>query len=132
MGDIKKIFGVDKNKEVDGVWENITEDIRIKIARIGNPRYQKAIQKYMRPHRRTIRRGTVDDSIIEQCVIKAMADTVLLGWEGVEEDGKALVYSRDEAERLLTDYREFREQVSEIASELEAFRAEEDEEAEKN
>ncbi len=132
MGDIKKLFGVDKKKEVDGVWEDITEDVRVKIARMGNPNYQKEIARLMKPHRRAVRRGTVDDSVIEKCVTQAMARTVLLDWEGIEEDGKKVLYSFDEARRLLTEYKEFRDQVSEIASELETFQDNEDEETVKN
>ena len=132
MADVKKLFGTDATKETEGVWESLSEDVKIKVARIGNPNYQKVLQRLMRPHRRAVRRGTVDDSVIEQCVTKAIAETVLLDWEGLEEDGKKLIYSRAEAERLLTSFREFREQVTEIASEIEAFRTEEDEEAEKN
>lgn len=132
MGDVKKLFGTDEDKETNGVWEDLTEDVRIKVARIGNTRYQKVLQRLMKPHRRAVRRGTVDDSIIEKCVIKAIAETVLLDWEGLEEDGKKIVYSQATAERLLNDFREFREQVTEIASEIESFKIEDEQEAEKN
>ena len=61
-----------------------------------------------------------------------MAETVLLGWDGLEEDGKAVPYSIVEAERVMIDYPDFRDIVMDIASDLDMYRAAQDEETAKN
>ena len=54
------------------------------------------------------------------------------GWKGIKEDGKAIKYSELEAIRLMTDYPDFRDQVQEIANDLETYKITEDEDTEKN
>jgi hypothetical protein len=61
-----------------------------------------------------------------------MADSILLDWRGVEEAGQVLPYSKENAMRILLEYKDLRDQVTEIANEMESFRAEEHQEAEKN
>ncbi len=130
--DLKKEYAVDKNKEIDGVWQDFGSGARMKIARIGNPEYQKVFQKISKPHRKSIRRGTLADDVAEKLLVEAMADSILLDWDGVEEGGQVLPYNKENAMRILLEYKDLRDQVTEIANEMESFRAEEDQEAEKN
>jgi len=132
MGDLKKMFGTDKSKEIEGTWNDIGENVRVKVARIGNPEYQKEFQKISKPHQRAIRRGSLNNEVAEKLLIRVMAKTILLDWEGLQEDGADVPYSYENAVRILTEYRDLRDYVSDIANEMEAFRAELDEEAEKN
>lgn len=133
MFDIKKEFGTDTQKEIEGVWiDDFGEGLKIKIARIGNPEYQKLFNRISKPHRKAIRRGTLKDETAEKLLIQAMAKGIVLDWKGLSEDGVEIPYSYENALRLLTDYKDFREQVTEVATEIEAFRTEDEEEAEKN
>ena len=132
MADIKKAFGVDKAKSEDGTWVDLEEGIRVKIARIGNLKYRKELEKLSRPRRRQIRRGTLSEEVAEQMLTEVMANTVLLDWEGIEENGKRLSYNPANAKRLLTEYPDFREMISDLAGEMETFKQEFDEESEKN
>ena len=59
-------------------------------------------------------------------------EAIVLDWKGLEEDGKAVPYNQANCIRILTDYKDFREQISEIANEMESFKIAEDEDAEKN
>ena len=133
MADIQKLFGTDSVKEQEGVWRNdIAGDIRVKIARIGNPLYQKRFQALSKPHRRALRRGTLSDDVAEKLMIRCLAETIVLDWENVEYKGKKLPYSFDNVTMLLTEVPEFRNIINDIANELEGFQAEEDEEAVEN
>lgn len=132
MGDLKKLYAVDETKETEGTWQDIGDGISVLVARIGNPKYQKLLNNFLKPHRRAVRRGTIADEILENIITKTMASTILLGWKGLEEDGQEILYSQTESLRVLTDYKDFRDIVSELANEIEAFRVEEDEEAAKN
>lgn len=129
MADLKKLFGTDQSKERDGVWHDMGEGMKMLIARIGNPNYQKRFQALSKPHRRALRRGTLSDDIAEQLLIRCLAETIVLGWEGVEEKGKEIPHSVDNAVRVLTDYPDLRNYVNDIANEMEGYKADEDEEA---
>jgi len=133
MLDLKKEFLVDSKKEIEGVWfDDFGEGVRIKLARIGNAEYQKELTRLQRPHRRAIRRGTLSDAISESILNKVVAKTIVLDWEGLAEDGVEIPYSYENCLRILNTYKDFRDQIVEIASEMDYFRAELDEEAEGN
>jgi len=132
MGDIKKLFGTNKESEIEGIWNDMGDGIEVLVARIGNPEYQKAFQAISKPHRRAIRRGTLNDEVAEKLLVKAMAKTILLDWKGIEEDGAPIPYSYENAMRILMEYKDFRDYVSDIANEMEGYKDEEDEESEKN
>lgn len=132
MADVKKLFGTDSKKEQEGVWYDLAEGLRMKIARIGNPNYQKRFQTLSKPYRRSIRRGTLSDDLAEKLLIQCLAETILLDWEGVEDDGKEISYSIENAINLLKKYPELRNYINDIANELEGFQEEFKEEAEEN
>jgi len=129
MADLKKLFGTDQNKEKEGVWQDMGDGLKMRIARIGNPNYQKRFQALSKPHRRALRRGTLSDEIAEQLLIKCLAETIVLDWEGVEENGSTIPYSVDNAIRVLTDYPDLRNYVNDIANEMEGYKEDVDEEA---
>lgn len=133
MLDLKKEYATDKEKEIEGIWmEDFGEGVRIKIARIGNPEYQKKITKFQKPHRKAMRRGTLPDSVADTILNRAVADTIVLDWEGIAEDGKLVPYSFENCLRILNEYKDFRDQVIEAASEMETFKLEQDDESEGN
>ena len=124
MADVKKLFGTDTKKEQEGVWYDIAEGLRMKIARIGNPNYQKRFQAISKPYRRSIRRGTLSDDIAEKLLVQCLSETIVLDWEGVEDGGMEIPYSKDAAVDLLTKYPELRGYINDIANELEGFQEE--------
>ena len=130
--DIRKEFLTDEKKEIEGVWESIGEGCSIKVARANNPNYNKWFTRLTKPVRRQLRNDTLPEKKSEQILIKLMAKTILLDWEGMYEGGVELEYSEENAIRLLTEYKDFRQQVDDLSKSIELFRAEEDEEAEKN
>jgi len=132
MADVKKLFGTDSTKEQEGVWYDIAEGLRMKIARIGNPLYQKRFQALSKPYRRSIRRGTLSDDVAEKLLVQCLSETIVLDWEGVEDEGMEIPYSKDAAVALLTKYPELRNYINDIANELEGFQEELNEEAEEN
>jgi len=130
MADLRKLYGTDTNKETDGIWQDMGDGIRMLIARVGNPKYQKLFQKLSKPHRKAIRRGNLKEDVAEKLMIECTAETILLGWEGVELDGKALPYNKANAIMILTDFKDLKEYVNDFANEMEAYMQEDAEEAE--
>ena len=57
---------------------------------------------------------------------------MLVDWEGIEYDGKPIKYSSKNAEKLLNELKDFREDVLLVANDLSNFRATEIEESSKN
>ena len=135
MGDIRKLYGTNENKEIEGIWQDMGDGIRMRIARIGNPKYQKMFQRISKPHRKAIRRGTLKEDVAEKLMIECTAETILLDWEGIELDGQSLPYSKENAIKILTDFKDLKEYVNDFANEMEAYMevdAEEIEEGLKN
>lgn len=122
-------FATDLDLEEGGVWVDIGDGAQLKIARIGNPRYQKVIRRLRAPYRAQIRNKTIPEDVSDDLVVKAIAECILLDWKGLEDDnGKSIKYSQDRAYELLTGLKDFRLLVAEIAMEGEAFRMAEAEE----
>jgi len=130
--DIKESFGVDKRKEVEGVWEDLGGGTMVLVARAGNPKFTRLLQKLSRPHRHAIKSDSLPEDVAMEMLIKTMSKTVLLDWDGMKEDGKEIVYSSNEAVRLLTEYPDFRDYISGLSRSMEIFRAVGDEESEGN
>jgi len=130
--DLKKEYGTNKKSEVDGVWEDFGGGTTVLIARIGNENYQKVFRRISKPYQNAIRRGTLGNDKAEDLLIQAMADCIVLDWKGLKEDDKPVKFSKEECVRVLKEYKDFRDHVSELANSMEIFRQEMDAEAEKN
>jgi hypothetical protein len=130
--DIRKRFGTSRELETDGVWVDLGDGSKIKVARIGNSRYNEVFQKLIAPFRRQVRMGNIPNEVADEILVKAMARTVLLDWEGIAEDGKAVPFSVENAYRLMKEYPDFRNVVSEVAQEMETFKEIDTEDATKN
>ena len=129
-------FKADTALEDDGVCITVdaASGCRLKIARIGNRRYREAMARRLKPYRRALRAGTLEDPVTERITAEVLAETVLLDWRGLERGGSAVAYSREAAAAILSDpaYKDFRDLVVELASDQEAYRERDLEDAEKN
>lgn len=130
--DLKKMFAVDEQKENNGVWLEIGEGASLLIARTGNEHYNKLLEKLQKPHRAAIARNKLSNEVAKTIMIELVAKTVLLGWKNIEYGGEKLEYSYENAKMLLTELKDFRELVSDLAREEANFRAIEEEEEIKN
>lgn len=81
-------FATDKDAEKTGVWLDYG-DFRILVARAGgsNTRYEKALEKESRPHRRGIATGTVPLATLRRVLISVYSKAVVLDWNVKNEDG---------------------------------------------
>jgi hypothetical protein len=121
--DIKKSFGTSQTLENEGVWIELGEGASIKVARMGNKENKALLKKLIAPHKMAARNDKLADEIWEKITVESMAATILLDWKGIEDEGKTLPYSKENAIRLLTDYKDFREQVASFSSELALFQS---------
>lgn len=125
------LFQTDADRSVDGVWCPVDDDTKIKVARLGNKRYQRVLQREMTPYKRLIDKGTVSDDVADKILVTAMAEAILLDWEGMTKHGEPFPYSKQNAVDLLLDpnLKDFRDFVTELSQDIELFRQEEIQEA---
>lgn len=82
-------YYTDGPKSREGVWVDQPGGGRLLIARMDNPRYKAILQEQ---RKRGGRRRPTDEETHE-FLKEAVAKTVLLNWEGIELDGKAVKYN---------------------------------------
>lgn len=125
-------YKTDEALEQEGVWVDIGDGAKLKIAHNDNPKHREALRRLMKPYRVQFRNGTLPDDIADNIQLQALVDGVLRDWEGIKENGKAVEFNRGNAIRVLTEYRMIRDLVKEVAMSEAAFRAEDLEDAAKN
>ncbi|WP_294626576.1 hypothetical protein [uncultured Rothia sp.] len=111
------------------------EPITFRIARSGgaNTEYRRVLDLKTKPYRRQLQNGTVDVAILEDLVLQTFAETVVLGWSGVEDaEGKVLPYSKEAALKLMQDLPELYQDLLEVSQRASTFRQEEREADAKN
>lgn len=120
--DIYKQFKTDKQAEEEGTWVPLSATARLKIARIGNPRYALALKRCSQPYVKPGMRLTdVDDETYTTITKHAVAEAILLDWEGVLRDGQPLPYSKEAAIDAF-EMKDFYELVLNLATSMETFR----------
>ena len=83
----------DVAKQNDGTWVDFLMGIRLKIARSRNPKYNELMRKLTENMRIDMREGKFDNTEFNNVLIKVRAETILLDWENIDEDGKSVPYS---------------------------------------
>lgn len=125
-------YSVDDKLSVEGKWVPISATAKLRIARLNNEPYREFIRKKLKPYKSAMRAGSLDDSLMTEVVIQAMARHILLDWEGLKESGAELKYSLETCERILRDKEQFRELVAALANDADLFREAEIEDGVKN
>lgn len=103
-----KQFATDPRAEKEGVRFEIGvngkgETIAFQIARAGgaNIRYAKSVEAKTKPYRMQIQAGTLDNELAAKLMREVFAESVVIGWEGVEDEaGNPLDYSPEVAATL--------------------------------
>ncbi len=92
-----------------GVWVGYLGDVRLRIARAGNPQYEEAVRR-IAAQRLGASAEDPDEAFWEGVAREATAETILLGWENVtDDDGAPIEYTPARALALFADpcFREF-------------------------
>lgn len=130
--DIKKLFGTNQTLENDGVWKDLGDGAKIKVARLGNPNNLRVTKELSKPFTIQIQRNKLPDDIQKKIMNESLARTVLVGWSGISYGGSPIDYSVDNAIKLLTEFSDFRDVVFSAANDLTAFQDQQDVEEVKN
>lgn len=119
-------FDADRSQFDAGVWEDF-DGARFLIAHISNTRFQRALARHQQPHRRKLEQGTLDPQINKEILCKAMSEGLILDWKNVESvaGDKDVPYTHEAAFKALMGDVEFRDFVSDFATNIANFRYEE-------
>jgi len=100
-----KEYRVDLGAEVEGVWTPVDEvGTSFLIARWNNPRHARAMREKLADNNLFSRmKSNVDDKELRRLEAEILADTILLGWRGLKDNGIEIEYSRDRAVELMGD-----------------------------
>lgn len=121
-----KEFETDRDAESEGVWVDLGDGAKVKVARFNNPAHEKAVRRHQKPYKSILNTGRpLPKDVADEITIKTMVETILLGWEGMaDRHGDPLPYTPASAERLLRDLPDFRNTVAGLALTAETFRLE--------
>lgn len=108
-----------KEREIQGRWMEITGGAKLLIARAGNDNYMREYNKIPRAIRQRLESGKINTKKAEPLIADLIATTILLGWEGMADKGKAITYSVDAAAKYLIEYPPFFNLVWDLANEEE-------------
>jgi hypothetical protein len=121
--DVYQQFASDETKESQGVWCPQGGEASLLVARSGNRAYARMLSREVEKHQRTLDlKNDAADEMSDKIMIDVMAETILLGWKGIQFKGADLPYSKANAKMLL-GVKDFRVHVSKLAGDFEAFRA---------
>lgn len=115
----------DEHLAKDGVWVPLDGETKLCIAQWLNHNHRQYLQKALDPYKRALATKTMKDDVMEDLEIIGIAKCVLLGWEGLTDNGKPVEYSEGAAIKYLGDptLRWFRDFVTEQAQDISNFRA---------
>ena len=123
MTSIFDVWGTDAVMETAGVWIDYGSSGKFLIARSGgaNTKFAKVLEFKMRPYRRQMDQGKLDNEIANKVLMETFIEACLLGWENLTyQDDKAIKFSKENAIRLFTDlpdlFNDLREQSAKMAT----------------
>lgn len=140
MPSFNTAFVTDKKLELEGVWHDIGQGVRIKIARIGTPEYTAYLRKLSQPHR-TLASRLADDlmglneedaQIFKDLEAAALSRYVLVDWDGFTETDEPhspkVPYSETMAMEYIKKSDDFRRLVLDLGKSAAHFKTKRQEE----
>lgn len=117
-------YETDPAAEEEGVLvTDILPGVNMRIAKLWNKKHTAAVKELQKPYKKILKAGMeIPDHIARALSIKATAQAILVGWEGMTaRDGKPLPYTEENAIEVLTCIPKIRDRVLEFASSDETF-----------
>ncbi len=132
-------FALDKDAVRAGIWMDIADGLRLRVARISSPDFEAHMRRTnknagaMKRFRQSILESD-EDTLLETTIMEGMAKHILLDWENLQEDDGVtpIVYSWEKALSLFQDYPEFYKIVVQCATDYDGYRKSDVESAAKN
>lgn len=122
---IKSLFGLNRDLVKKGRWFDIG-DHSFLLAYTGttNDRWVKTQERIYKPFRYQIDKEILPEATGKQLYLDVFLECILLDWKNVREDEKsdALDFTRENAQRMMTDYPELYYTLRQLSSEFKHFK----------
>lgn len=122
---LDSLFKTSKEHESQGVWLDFTAEVGFHVKRFGgenSPKVKQALAKYYKPYARMIENDTMPEAEQRKILIKVFVESSMLGWKGVEIDGKEAPFTHESAIKLFAELPELYETVHKYASDYANFK----------
>lgn len=131
-----EVYKTDSTKErEEGIKVDLPGGASIRLRRAGgsNVQFDRAMDAVMKPYRRQLQMGTLDDGKADELMARVYARAVVIDWENVtDEKGKKLSCTEENIVKVFTDLPDLFEDIKAQASNMANFRRAEQEEVEGN
>jgi len=124
MVDLLKKFGTDPKLEETGVRMELGEGAWLLIARMNNPKYQKAMEEAMKPYQEAFAAGGKNTEILKKVLNEAMSKALILDGGGFDYDGKPYKHSPEACLVLISDVRlkDLRDRIVQFSNDQDNYR----------
>ena len=123
MLDIFAKYATDETLENQGSWVPVGGGAKILVARESSPAFVEKLNEVHERYKVALSvEGEESNKFGTKLLVDIMAETLLLGWEGVAFKGQEFPYSRENAKTLLA-IKDFRKVVQDASRNLDNFRA---------
>lgn len=120
--DIFNSFATDNKLEQEGSWVSLDGKARILVARAGNKKYGRLLSTQVEKNKIALDAKTDEaDDLSDDIMIDVLANSILVGWEGLSYQGVSLDFSIENAKKLL-GVKDFRLLVSNHSRNIENYR----------
>ena len=129
------LFGTDKNLESgDGVSLDYPGfSITIRRAGGSNVDFSRVLSEKLRPYRKKLDKGTMDDKVSEKILLETYAETVVINWKNVKDrKGHDMPCTAHNCVKLFTDLPDLFRDVQDQANDYKLFLEDQEELEEKN
>lgn len=126
---LQRNHATDPNKQEQGSWIDIDDEISIKVRRLNSDASRKARQEAEKPYTSQLREKNPPADILEKVFVEQLARGVIADWKGIQdEEGNEIPYSGDVAVELLSDegLADFRSEILQAAMDKKTFKLEAD------
>ena len=126
---LNEAFGTDTELEEEGKWFDLGDGGRLLVGRFGSKKHERVMEKLRKPYEHLLlRKGKIPKDEMTDMIRESVARGVLLGWEGLEDEGESLTFSPEEALRLFIEYKDFYDHVFDLSNGMANFLADTQEE----
>ena len=91
----------------EAVWLDFDDNISLLIGRAGSVNYLKAKERLEKPFRKQIDRGKFPAEKRQNMELEAIANSILLDWKGIEQDGEPFPFTVENAVMAMKKYPAF-------------------------
>lgn len=117
-------FEIDPVLAEQGAWMEMGRGARVKIGRNGSRRFRETVSRLLRENSGRAVNGVLPEDVQDELTLRAIAEAIILDWEGFSLKGEPLPYSPENAYAILSNPRmeELRERWLTFSLDNEKFR----------